>query len=39
MLYYDKIDTSEGIDINKANDSHEWSVCHHSYYLIKIFVF
>ena len=24
MLYYDRIDVSEGIDVNKARESKEW---------------
>ena len=33
MLYYDRIDVSEGIDINKANASKECDVCHSWYFL------
>ena len=29
MLYYDRIDVSEGIDVNKTNASKEYSVCHY----------
>ena len=29
MLYYDRIDVSEGIDINKINASKEGDVCHY----------
>ena len=37
MLEYDKIDISEGIDINKANASKECDNCHYWYFLDKIF--
>ena len=37
MLEYDKIDISEGIDINKANASKECDICHYWYFLDKIF--
>ena len=34
MLEYDKIDISEGIDINKSNDkSKEYSICHYWYFV------
>ena len=29
MLEYDRIDISEGIDINKTNASKESDICHH----------
>ena len=28
MLYFDGIDVSEGIDINKTNKSKEYDICH-----------
>ena len=37
MLEYDKIDISEGIDINKTNDSKECMLCHYWYFLNKNF--
>ena len=37
MLYYDKIDNSGGIDINKAIASSECDVCHYWYFLDKRF--
>ena len=37
MLEYDKIDISEGIDINKTNASKERDICHHWYFLDKNF--
>ena len=35
MLEYDKIDISEGIDINKTNASKECNICHYWYFLHK----
>ena len=29
MLYYDRIDVSEGIDVNKTSASKECDVCHY----------
>ena len=37
MLEYDRIDFSEGIDINKANASKECDICHYWYFLDKNF--
>ena len=31
MLYYDRIDVSEGIDVNKKSESKERDVCHYWY--------
>ena len=33
MLEYDKIDISEGININKTNKSKECMLCHYWYFL------
>ena len=33
MLEYDRIDISEGIDINKTNTSKECDICHYWYFL------
>ena len=33
MLYYDKIDVSEGIDFNKISASKECDICHYWYFL------
>ena len=33
MLYYDRIDVSEGIDVNISNESKECMICHYSYFL------
>ena len=33
MLYYDRIDASEGIDINKTSASKECDVYHYWYFL------
>ena len=35
MLEYDKIDVSEGIDINKTGASKECVICHYWYFLNK----
>ena len=39
MLYYDRIDISEGIDINKTSESKECNICHYYYFLNKWFKF
>ena len=39
MLYYDRIDLSEGIDINKTSASKECDVCHDWYFQEKRFKF
>ena len=39
MLYYDRIDVSERIDINKTNDSKECHIFHCWYFLDKRFKF
>ena len=39
MLYFDRIDVSEGIDINKTNKSKECDICHCCCYLNKGFKF
>ena len=33
MLEYDKIDTSQGTDINKTSASKEYDICHYWYFL------
>ena len=37
MLEYDRIDISEGININKTNASKECNICHYWYFLSKSF--
>ena len=37
MLEYERIDISDGIDINKINQSKECMLCHYWYFLDKIF--
>ena len=37
MLKYDRIDISEGIDVNKTNKSKECKFCHYWYFLNKNF--
>ena len=39
MLYYDKIDFSEGTDVNKTSASKECNVCHYFYFLNYSFKF
>ena len=39
MLYYDRIDFSEGIDVNKASASKESDVCHYWYFFNYSFKF
>ena len=33
MLFYDRTDVSEGVDVNKTSASKEWDVCHFWYFL------
>ena len=33
MPYFDKIDISEGIDVNKTSESIECDICHYGYFL------
>ena len=35
MLYFDRIDVSEGIDVNKTSASKESNICHFCYFLSK----
>ena len=39
MLYYDRIDVSEGIEVNKTSKSKKCDVCHYWYFLNKGFKF
>ena len=39
MLYYDRTDVSEGIDVNKTSASKECDVCHYWYFLNYSFKF
>ena len=39
MLYYDRIDFSAGIDVNKTCESKELDICHYCYFLNKDFEF
>ena len=39
MLYYDRIDVSEGIDSNKTSESKVPIICHYCYFLGKDFKF
>ena len=33
MLYHDRIDVSEGIDVNKTSKSKKCDICHYWYFL------
>ena len=35
MLYFNRIDVSEGIDVNKTSPSKERDICHYWYFLSK----
>ena len=39
MLYYDRIEVSYGIDVNKSRVSNECDVCHYCYFLNYSFKF
>ena len=39
MLYYNKIDISDGIDVNKTSASKESDICYYWYFLKKGFKF
>ena len=39
MLYFDRIDVSEGIDVNKRSASKECDICHYWYFLYYSFKF
>ena len=39
MIYYDRIDVSEGIDVNKTSASKEYDICHYLYFLNNSFRF
>ena len=39
MLYFDRIDVSERIDVNKTSKSKECDICHYWYFLNKGFKF
>ena len=39
MLYYDRINGSEGIDVNKTSELKECNICHYCYSLSKVFKF
>ena len=34
MLYYDRIDVSEGIDVNKRSSSKVCDICHHYWHFL-----
>ena len=39
MLYYGRINVSEGIDVNKVSRSKDYDICHHWFFLDKGFKF
>ena len=39
MLYFDRIDVSEGIDVNKTSASKDCDICHYWYFLIIVLSF
>ena len=39
MLYFDRIDVSEGIDVNKTSASKECDICHYWYFVNYSFKF
>ena len=39
MLYFDRIDVSEGIDVNKTSASKECDIFHYRYFLTYSFKF
>ena len=39
MLYYDRIDVPEGIDVNQTSASKECDICHYCYFLSYSFKF
>ena len=39
MLHFDRIDVSEGIDVNKTSASKECGICHYWYFLNFSFMF
>ena len=39
MLYYDRINGSEGVDVNKTSKLKECNICHYCYSLNKVFKF
>ena len=39
MLEYDRLEVSEGTDVNKTEGLHECIICHYWYFLIKNFKF
>ena len=37
MLVYERIDISDGIDVNKSYESKEWTLCYYWYFLDRNF--
>ena len=38
MLEYDRIDISEGIDVNKTSASKECDICHYWYFKVLVLI-
>ena len=38
MIEYERIDISEGIDVNKTNLSKECDICHYYFMLINLYI-
>ena len=39
MIYYDRVDVTERIDVNKTSEPKECDICHYCYFLNKGFKF
>ena len=39
MLYFDRTEAFEGIDVNKTSATKECDICHYWYFLDKVFNF
>ena len=39
MVYYDRIEVFEDVNVNKTSESEECNICHYWYFLIKGFKF
>ena len=39
MLYFNRVDSFEGIDVNKTSESKECNICHYLHFLDKEFKF
>ena len=39
VIYYDRIDVSKGIDVNKRSESKQFDICHYWCFLSKGFMY